>query len=56
MADLAETDTKTAETPNIFTEVTVIQLFEFAWKCFFAGLMFAAPFVLLFVMYVMLRK
>lgn len=56
MAHLTETDTKTAENRNIFTEVTVIQLFEFAWKCFFAGLMFAAPFVLLFVMYVLLRK
>jgi hypothetical protein len=56
MAHFTETDTKTAETPNIFTEVTVIQLFEFAWKCFFAGLMFATPFLLLFGMYVVFRK
>jgi len=56
MADLAETDTETAASPNIFTEVTVIRLYEFAWKCFFAGLMFAAPFLLLFGIYVFFKK
>jgi hypothetical protein len=34
--------------PNAFTEVTIIQLYFFMWKCLAAYILFALPFWILF--------
>jgi hypothetical protein len=36
--------------PNIFTQVTVMQLYEFIWKCFFAALLFGLPFLVVYML------
>ncbi|HEV7520119.1 MAG TPA: hypothetical protein VGP89_03405 [Candidatus Angelobacter sp.] len=46
--DAPEIVTEGPAEPNIFTQVTVMQLYEFAWKCFFAALLFALPFLTLY--------